>query len=101
MKNLKFEEEPKYSVMIKLLQNIRNENQCFSNVNLFWINKNNECKGANIKAKKEGFRERLYSKIGNSVKSDEKHLGIKFINTPVYLAICEHARSCRPKTVEV
>ena len=79
VKNLKFEEEPKYSVMIKLLQNIRNENQCFSNVNLFWINKNNECKGANIKAKKEGFRERLYSKIGNSVKSDEKHLGIKFI----------------------
>ena len=79
VKNLKFEEEPKYSVMIKLLQNIRNENQCFSNVNLFWINKNNECKGANIKAKKEGFRERLYSKIGNSVKSDENHLGIKFI----------------------
>jgi hypothetical protein len=79
VKNLKFEEEPKYSVMIKLLQNIRNENQCFSNVNLFWINKNNECKGANIKTKKEGFRERLYSKIGNSVKSEEKHLGIKFI----------------------
>ena len=52
VKNLKFEEEPKYSVMIKLLQNIRNENQCFSNVNLFWINKNNECKGANIKTKK-------------------------------------------------
>ena len=79
VKNLKFEEEPKYSLMIKLLQNIRNENQCFSNVNLFWVNKNNECKGANIKTKKEGFRERLYSKIGNSVKSEEKNMGIKFI----------------------
>lgn len=79
VKNLKFEEEPKYSLMIKLLQNIRNENQCFSNVNLFWIKKNNECKGAIIKTKKEGFRERLYSKIGNSVKSEEKNLGIKFI----------------------
>ena len=79
VKNLKFEEEPKYSLMIKLLQNIRNENQCFSNVNLFWVKKNNECKGANIKAKKEGFRERLYSKIGNSVKSEEKNLGIKII----------------------
>ena len=79
VKNLKFEEEPKYSLMIKLLQNIRNENQCYSNVNLFWVKKNNECKGANIKAKKEGFRERLYSKIGNSVKSEEKNLGIKII----------------------
>ena len=79
VKNMKFEEEPKYSIMIKLLQNIRNENQCFSNVNLFWINKNNECKGANIKTKKEGFRGRLYSKIDNSVKSEEKNLGIKLI----------------------
>ena len=79
VKNLKFEEEPKYSLMIKLLQNIRNENQCYSNVNLFWVKKNNECKGTNIKAKKEGFRERLYSKIGNSVKSEEKNLGIKII----------------------
>ena len=79
VKNLKFEEEPKYSLMIKLLQNIRNENQCYSNVNLFWVKKKNECKGANIKAKKEGFRERLYSKIGNSVKSEEKNLGIKII----------------------
>ena len=79
VKNLKFEEEPKYSLMIKLIQNIRNENQCFSNVNLFWVKKNNECKGANIKTKKEGFRERLYSKIGNSVKSEEKNMGIKFI----------------------
>ena len=79
VKNLKFEEEPKYSLMIKLIQNIRNENQCFSNVNLFWVKKNNECKGGNIKTKKEGFRERLYSKIGNSVKSEEKNMGIKFI----------------------
>ena len=79
VKNLKFEEEPKYSLMIKLLQNIRNENQCFSNVNFFWVKKNNECKGANIKTKKEGFRERLYSKIDNSVKSEEKNAGIKFI----------------------
>lgn len=79
VKILKFEEEPKYSMMIKLLQNIRNENQCFSNVNLFWVKKNNECKGANIKTKKEGFRERLYSKIDHSVKSEEKNLRIKFI----------------------
>ena len=63
VKNLKFEEEPKYSIMIRLLQNILNENQCFNNTNFFWINKNTICLGTNIKTKKEGFRERLFTKI--------------------------------------
>ena len=70
VKNLKFEEEPKYSIMIRLLQNIRNENQCFSNTNFFWVKKNAICLGTNIKTKKEGFRERLYAKIDKKVKTD-------------------------------
>ena len=70
VKNLKFEEEPKYSIMIRLLQNIRNENQCFSNTNFFWVKKNAICLGTNIKTKKEGFRERLYAKIDKKVKTE-------------------------------
>ena len=67
VKSLKFEQEPKYSIMIRLLQNIRNENQCFSNTNLFWIKKNNICHGTNIKTKKEGFRERLIEKLEKNI----------------------------------
>ena len=63
VKSLKFEQDPKYSIMIRLLQNIRSENQCFSNTNFFWIKKNIICLGANIKSKKDGFRERLFEKI--------------------------------------
>ena len=66
VRNLKFEEEPKYSIMIRLLQKIRNDNQLYSNTNFYWIKKNNICKGSNIKSKKENFRERLYSKIDES-----------------------------------
>jgi hypothetical protein len=67
VKSLKFEQEPKYSIMIRLLQNIRNENQCFSNTNFFWIKKNKICLGTNIKTKKEGFRERLIEKLEKNI----------------------------------
>ena len=72
VRNLKFEEEPKYSSMIKLLENIRSENQCFSNTDLFWIKKDFDCKGANIKSKKDGYRERLCAKIDKSYKTEQK-----------------------------
>ena len=70
VKNLKFDQEPKYSLMIKLLQNIRNENQLFNNNNFFWIKNNYICLGSNIKSKKEGFRERLFSKIDKKTNTD-------------------------------
>ena len=66
VKNLKFEEEPKYSLMIKLLQKILSENNCFNNNCFYWIKNLNNCHAANIKRKKEGFRERLYEKIEKS-----------------------------------
>ena len=70
VKNLNFEEEPKYTAMIKLLQNILNENQCFNYKDFFWINKDTICHGANIKMKKEGIREKIISKIERSTKSE-------------------------------
>ena len=65
IKNLKFDETPKYSLYIRLLQNIRKENQCFDPNNFYWVNeKNIKIKKRNIKSKKEGgFRERLMEKI--------------------------------------
>ncbi len=68
VKGLKFEQEPKYSIMIRLLQKILAENQCFNNTNFFWIKKNNICLGANIKTKKEGFRQRLIGKIEDNIQ---------------------------------
>ena len=68
VKGLKFEQEPKYSIMIRLLQKILTENQCFNNTNFFWIKKNNICLGTNIKTKKEGFRQRLIGKIENNIQ---------------------------------
>ena len=68
--NLKFEEEPNYLTMIKYLQNILNDNQCFNTKDFFWINKDIICHGANIKTKKEGLRERLISNIEKSIKSE-------------------------------
>ena len=70
VKSLKFDQEPKYSLIIKLLQNILNENQCFNNNNFFWIKDNFICIGANIKSKKENFRERLISKIDKKTNTD-------------------------------
>ena len=65
IKNLKFDETPKYSLYIRLLQNIRKENQCFDPNDFYWVNeKNIKIKKRNIKSKKEGgFRERLMEKI--------------------------------------
>ena len=65
--------------MIKLLQNIRSENQCFCNINLFWVKKNNACKGTKYKSKKRRFQRKAIFKNSNSVKSEEQNLGIKFI----------------------
>ena len=88
IKKLKFDETPKYSLYIKLLQNIREQNQCFDQNDFFWINKNENIKKNNIKAKKEGFRERLYSKINTMAQteinhfqnSDDYQLGQKYID---------------------
>ena len=65
IKNLKFDETPKYYLYIRLLQNIRKENQCFDPNDFYWVNeKNIKIKKRNIKSKKEGgFRERLMEKI--------------------------------------
>ena len=68
--NLQFEDEPKYSTMIKYLQNILNENQCFNTKDFFWIRKDIICLGPNIQSKKEGIRERLISNIEKSTKSE-------------------------------
>ena len=82
VKNLNFEEEPKYLTMIKLLKNILNENQCFNCKDFFWIKKDTNCPGANIKTKKEGTRERIMINIkkscdityGKKIKNDDINL---------------------------
>ena len=72
VKNLKFEEQPKYSLYIRLFQKIREENQCFDQTDFFWVKKsiNINIKKNNIKAKKEGFRERLYLKLNTMGGTD-------------------------------
>ena len=71
IKNLKFDETPKYSLYIKLLQTIREQNQCFDQNDFFWVKKDIEIKKNNIKTKKEGFRERLFLKL-NTMKTEIK-----------------------------
>ena len=65
IKILKFDEQPKYNLYIRLLQKIREENQFFDQNDFFWIknNKNIKIKKNNIKSKKEGFRKRLYLRL--------------------------------------
>ena len=74
VKNLKFDEQPKYSLYIRLLQKIRDENQCFDQTDFFWIKKNKDIKDKikknNIKIKKEGFRERLFQKLNTMAKTE-------------------------------
>ena len=74
IKNLKFNEQPKYSLYIRLLQKIREENQCFDPTDFFWIKKNKDIKDRikknNIKIKKEGFRERLFQKLNTMAKTE-------------------------------
>ena len=74
VKNLKFDEQPKYSLYIRLLQKIREENQCFDPTDFFWIKKNKDIKDKikknNIKIKKEGFRERLFQKLNTMAKTE-------------------------------
>ena len=74
IKNLKFDEQPKYSLYIRLLQKIREENQCFDPTDFFWIKKNkvikDKIKKNNIKIKKEGFRERLFQKLNTMAKTE-------------------------------
>jgi len=74
IKNLKFNEQPKYSLYIRLLQKIREENQCFDQTDFFWIKKNkvikDKIKKNNIKIKKEGFRERLFQKLNTMAKTE-------------------------------
>lgn len=74
IKNLKFDEQPKYSLYIRLLQKIREENQCFDPTDFFWIKKNKDIKDGikknNIKIKKEGFRERLFQKLNTMAKTE-------------------------------
>lgn len=74
IKNLKFDEQPKYSLYIRLLQKIREENQCFDPTDFFWIKKNKDIKDRikknNIKIKKEGFRERLFQKLNTMAKTE-------------------------------
>ena len=74
IKNLKFDEQPKYSLYIRLLQKIREENQCFDPTDFFWIKKNKDIKDKikknNIKIKKEGFRERLFQKLNTMAKTE-------------------------------
>ena len=74
IKNLKFDEQPKYSLYIRLLQKIRDENQCFDQTDFFWIKKNKDIKDKikknNIKIKKEGFRERLFQKLNTMAKTE-------------------------------
>ena len=76
IKNLKFDEQPKYSLYIRLLQKIREENQCFDPTDFFWIKKNKDIKDRikknNIKIKKEGFRERLFQKLNTMAKTEIK-----------------------------
>ena len=87
VQNLKFEEEPKYSLMIKILQKILNERNIFNNNCFFWIKDNKICQGANIKTKKEGFRERLFEKIGETTYTENNNIfsGRKVKNIDVTL----------------
>ena len=72
IKNLKFDEQPKYSLYIRLLQKIREENQFFDQNDFFWIKnyKNLKIKKNNIKPKKEGFRKRLFLKLNTMEKTE-------------------------------
>ena len=70
IKNLKFDETPKYSLYIRYLQNIREQHQCFDQNDFFWIKKNQKLKKNNIKTKKEGFRERLIMKLNTMTKTE-------------------------------
>ena len=70
IKNLKFDENPKYSFYIRYLQNIREQNQCFDQNDFFWIKKSEKLKKNNIKTKKEGFRERLIIKLNTEAKTE-------------------------------
>ena len=72
IKNLKFDEQPKYSLYIRLLQKIREENQFFDQNDFFWIKnyKNLKIKKNNIKPKKEGFRKRLFLKLNTIEKTE-------------------------------
>ena len=70
IKNLKFDENPKYSFYIRYLQNIREQNGCYNQNDFFWIKKNYKLKKNNIKTKKEGFRERLIEKLNTEAKTE-------------------------------
>ena len=72
IKNLKFDEQPKYSLYIRLLQKVREENQFFDQNDFFWIKnyKNLKIKKNNIKPKKEGFRKRLFLKLNTIEKTE-------------------------------
>ena len=70
VKNLKFNQEPKYNLMIKLLQNILDENQLFNNKQFHWIKDISACHGANIKARKDGPRKRMFEKISKKTNSE-------------------------------
>ena len=76
VKSLKFTQEPKYQMMIRLLQDIREENDCYNNKNCFWILDKSICQCANIKIKNKGFRERLLYKI-KGIKKKEKEKFLK------------------------
>ena len=80
VKNLNFEDAPKYDSMISLLKNILNENQCFSKKKFCWIENSDICIGSNIKAKKEGFRERLLEKIQRLLTEKKTGGAIKIIH---------------------
>ena len=74
IKNLKFDETPKYSLYIRYLQNIREQNQLFDQNDFFWIKKNEKLKKNNIKTKKEGFRERLITKLNTATKTEINYM---------------------------
>lgn len=74
VKHLKFDEEPKYSSMVKMLQNILKENQCFNNNDFYWIENKDNCHGPNIKMKKEGIRERILDKMQKQSKSENVNI---------------------------
>ena len=74
IKNLKFDEQPKYSLYIKLLQNIREKNHCFDENNFFLVKKGLKLKKNNIKTKKEDIRERPLQKIKTSEKTESPEI---------------------------
>ena len=88
IKNLKFIEQPKYSLYIRLIQKIREENQCFDNTDFFWVKKNDNninIKKNNIKIKKEGFRERLFLKLNTMTKTEIRPMLDKNDNNDIQL----------------